>query len=278
MPVASQAEAYAHAHYPKREKGKPLFDWITRKLGGGGRRATVVDGETTREYSVRSVERKRRERNNPYQNVPLPRRASTVVSSFVSRSDSELSRPTDDDASIRPIPPSTTNSPAPSTMQARSASLLSPKPTKRQSTSSESCDQSESTKPTTVSFDSGPPLGHLAPVSPATRLLHHNPNPLSPPDANASTITLASSQLPARRLERAGMVTSPSVTWAPDTNDRISDHYAPSGLSMKPKIADVEASVRAVRRRGSGESDGSKWSWKTSDVARAREAGNGMMV
>jgi hypothetical protein len=47
---------------------------------------------------------------------------------------------------------------------------------------------------------------------------------------------------------------------------------------MRPRIADTEASVRAVRRRGSGESDGSKWSWKTPDVGKANELRDGIVV
>lgn len=49
----SSAEAYANAHYPSsrrdRDKStggvvsKPIFDWISRKLGGAGRRATITE-------------------------------------------------------------------------------------------------------------------------------------------------------------------------------------------------------------------------------------------
>lgn len=286
MAPASQAEAYASAHnaHPpqhKRDKGKPLFDWISRKLGGSGKRPTYAQGEVERskvtgmgsEHSLRSVQRRQREKNNPYPNIPVPRRASTVESSFVSRSDSEMSRRTDDNASTKPIPPShRSSSAAPSTVLTKSAStsLLSPKGPPPHSASTASLDKSVSTKPTTMSFDSGPHIGHIAtaPVSPASRLFpHRNPHPQAVPDDNASTITLASSHRPTRKA--AGLVASPSVTWAPEPNDRASEHYPPSGLSMRPRIADTDASVRAIRRRTSWESDRSQWSWRTPEVRDA---------
>lgn len=289
MAPASQAEAYAsahNAHHPQHQhkrdnKGKPFIEWISRKLGGSGKRPTYAQGEVGRakgmevasEHSLRSVQRRQREKNNPYPNIPVPRRASTVESSFVSRSDSEMSRRTDDNASTKPIPPShTTSSAATSTALTKSAStsLLSPKGPPPRSVSSASLDKSVSTKQTTMSFDSGPHIGRIAtaPVSPASRLFpHHNPHPQAIPDDNASTITLASSHRPARRPN--GLVTSPSVTWAPEPNDRASEHYPPSGLSMKPRIADKDASVRAIRRRTSWESDRSQWSWRTPEVRDA---------
>lgn len=218
------------------------------------------------EHSLRSVER--REPNNPYPSMSMPRRASTVESSFVSRSDSALSRQTDDNASTKPIPPSHPASPAPSTVPSRPLSLLSPQPQKRHSASSASLSKSTSTRPTTISFDSEPPLGHIAQTplaSPSGAHPRANPHPQAPPDDNASTITLASSTLPMRK---PALAPSPSVTWAPEPNDRASDHYPASGLSMRPKIADKDASVRAVRRRASWESDVSKWSWKPPDPTR----------
>lgn len=275
MAPASQAEAYAsahNAHHPqhhKRDKGKPLFDWISRKLGGSGKRPTYAQGEVAAagsEHSLRSVQRRQREKNNPYPNIPVQRRASTVESSFVSRSDSELSRRTDDNASTKPIPPS--SSAATALTKSASTSLLSPKRPPPRSISTASLDKSVSTKPTTMSFDSGPHIGHIAtaPVSPASRLFpHHNPHPQAAPDDNASTITLASSHRPARKP----LVASPSVTWAPEPNDRVSEHYPSSGLSMRPRIADKDASVRAIRRRTSWESDRSQWSWKTPEARDA---------
>jgi hypothetical protein len=55
-------------------------------------------------------------------------------------------------------------------------------------------------------------------------------------------------------------VASPSVTFAPDTGDRGSVMYPPSGRSGKG--IDKDASVRAVRRKGSDDSMHSKWSWR----------------
>lgn len=50
------------------------------------------------------------------------------------------------------------------------------------------------------------------------------------------------------------------MTFAPDTGDK-SSLIAPSGLSGKMGM-DKDASVRAVRRKGSDDSMHSKWSWK----------------
>lgn len=285
MAPASQAEAYAsahNAHHPqqyKRDKTKPIIDWISRKLGGSGKRPTYMHGEADRckgiappsEHSLRSVQRRQREKNNPYPNIPVPRRASTVESSFVSRSGSELSRRTDDNASTKPIPPSHASSAAASKSitKSTSTSLISPKGPPARTVSTASLDKSVSTKPTTMSFDSTPHIGHIAtaPVSPANRLFpHHNPHPQAVPDDNASTITLASSHRLARKP--AGLVASPSVTWAPEPNDRASEHYPPSGLSLRPRISDKDASLRAIRRT-SWESDRSQWSWQTPEVRDA---------
>jgi hypothetical protein len=266
MPPASQAEAYANAHHPHPRKAKPLFNWLSRKLGG--RRATLEHlGETDlrrgvtneSEHSLRSYQN-----NNPYPS--MPRRASVVESSFMSRSDSELSRRTDDNASTRPIAPSspsqstvlsrTASASASATVSVRSAPLLSPKPLKRNSASTVSLVKTMSTKPTTMSFDSGPPVAHIAqpPVlgSPARAVAHHNPQPQAPPGDDASMLTLASSSKVMRKVPAP-----PSVKWAPEPNG--SELYAPSAMSTR-LVIDKDASTRGMRRRGSWSSDVSKWS------------------
>ena len=362
------AAAYATANQPKgntmtrihpNTKSKPLFDWFTRKLGGG-RRATYSDGsgrpkdprdETStsrpdsvslRSYSMayaNSVERdRRREANNPYPSIPVPPRVEStydsVSLSFLSRSRtpsirSESSRPrllddreADEDASIRPCPPSHPGSPSQS-QTSRSVSIFSPAPRSQLSRRTASTDSlgrqsrqdSTSTKPTTMSIESGLDPAHIAqainpiptlasPIAGPSRLPasgpalvqapkhthpnpQYNPDPLSAPGANASTLTLASSTfatapvayLPAVRLRDLSarphsLIASPSVTFALEANgDRPASTYeynAPSTYALSaygPSVrswgrVDKDASVRALRRRGSTDSDQSRWSWK----------------
>jgi hypothetical protein len=296
-----------------------------------------------RSYSMsyaNSVERdRRREANNPYPSIPVPPHVDSTYDSlsvsFLSRSRtpsirSESSRPrlldereADEDASIRPCPPSHPGSPSHSQMS-RSVSLLSPAPRSQFSRRTASTDSlgrqsrqdSTSTKPTTMSIESGPdpapiaqainPIPSLAspiagpsrlPASTGSALIQapkhthpnpqFNPDPLSAPGANASTLTLASSTfaaspvtyLPAVRLRDLSarphsLATSPSVTFAPEPNgDRPASTYeynAPSTYTLSaygPSVrswgrVDKDASVRALRRRGSSDSDESRWSWK----------------
>ena len=141
-----------------------------------------------------------------------------------------------------------------------------------------------------------------------------NPRPSSPPDPNASTLTLASSTFavpsqpltpgtgtiptfipgPAAArlrdlsvsslppLRPTSLATSPGVTFAAEANRPPSTaEYAPSthALSLyggapslsvrtggwhggRTGVADGDASVRAVRRKGSWESNQSEWSWR----------------
>lgn len=226
--------------------------------------------------------------------MAIQRPISAVQSSFMSRSDSEISRQTgteiememDDNASTKPIPPSHPASPCHSNALSRtvsnaaSVSLLSPKTPKRNSTSDASLN-TKSTKPTTMSYDSSPQIGHIAQAPLGRALPHANPNPSDPPAPNASTFTLAgstitpststttlaSSTLPMQPPRKPlagigiGIAGSPSVTFAPDTGDKGSLTYPPSGQSGKIRM-DKDASVRAVRRRGSDDSMHSKWSWK----------------
>jgi len=344
------AAAYATANQPKGirtrqqpAKGKPLFDWITRKLGAG-RRATYSDGNgrpsepapsraesvSLRSYSyANSAERdRRREANNPYPSIPVPPRVDStydsVSLSFLSRSRtpsirSEGSRPreADEDASLRPIAPSHPSSPSRS-VTSRSISLLSPIPrshlsrtTSIDSLSRHSRRDSASTKPTTMSIDSGPYPAHIAQASPlaspaatiagpsrlpATNMVQapkhthphprDNPRPSSPPGANASTLTLASSTfatapinyLPTARVRDLStrpnsLSATPSVTFASPDRPASSYEYNPNAPSVYalsgygPSLrgygrVDKDASVRALRRRGSSDSDQSRWSWK----------------
>jgi hypothetical protein len=282
MPPASQAEAYASAHHPhpKKDNKRELLGWLSRKLGTANRRATIPGelGPTTHEMEQAKLHQTR-VKNNPYPSMALQRPVSAVQSSFMSRSDSQISRQTemDDNASTKPIPPSHPASPCHSNALSRtasnaaSASLLSPKKLKRNSTSDASL-STKSTKPTTMSYDSSPQIGHIAQAQLGRALPHSNPNPLDPPAPNASTFTLAGSTiapsgstptlasltLPMQPTRRP--VASPSVTFAPDTGDRGSVMYPPSGRSGKG--IDKDASVRAVRRKGSDDSMHSKWSWR----------------
>lgn len=300
MPPTSQAEAYASAHHPhpKKDNKRELLGWLSRKLGTGNRRATIP-GELgsphhpTQHETEQAKLHQTRVRNNPYPSMALQRPISAVQSSFMSRSDSQLSRQTemDDNASTKPIPPSHPASPSHSNALSRtpsnaasvsllspSVSLMSPRPPKRDSTSDASL-STKSTKPTTMSYDSSPQMGHIAQAPLGRNLPHSNPHPSDPPAANASTFTLAgstinpsgstatlaSSTLPMQPTRRplaggAGVAGSPSVTFAPDTGDK-SSLIAPSGLSGKMGM-DKDASVRAVRRKGSDDSMHSKWSWK----------------
>ena len=133
-----------------------------------------------------------------------------------------------------------------------------------------------------------------------------NPHPLSPPEPNASTLTLASSTfgaIPAQGSNRnlapssihrlsapvsavrpISLSTSPSVSFAPDRDRPLSvSEYPPSapalsslrtgwGRAMDRDTMD-RASVVAVRRKGSWQSDESGWSWR---AAQAGEAGYGL--
>lgn len=292
MPPASQAEAYASAHHPhpKKDNKRELLGWLSRKLGTGSRRATIPGelGPTTHEMEQAKLHQTR-VKNNPYPSMALQRPVSAVQSSFMSRSDSQISRQTemDDNASTKPIPPSHPSSPCNSNALSRtasnaaSASLLSPKKLQRNSTSDASL-STKSTKPTTMN-DSSPQIGHIAQAQLGRTLPHSNPNPSDPPAANASTFTLAgstiapsgstptlaSSTLPMQPTRRPLATGTPSVTFAPDTGDRVAPDtgdrgsvmYPPSGRSGKPRVNE-DASVRAIRRRGSDDSMHSKWSWR----------------
>ncbi|WVN85306.1 uncharacterized protein L203_100451 [Cryptococcus depauperatus CBS 7841] len=295
----------------------------------------------------------------------------------------------DDDASLRPFPPSVRASPTQSSFRSRSASMLYPntalqRPQTTFSTSSgtgheeasengsagDDEDDEErrregsiSTKLTTcISFDSSSGVAHIAqaplqrhssselssPQHEASAVLHanagtltppispiipdasatapvvapssirnlvqapkhskphpcYNPRPSSPPERNASTLTLASSTFaiasPGQIHRPPSLITSPSfVAWAgpstpsspPNLVDRDREYpgstytshsythsYGGGHLSIgAPSVslsvrgirssgvdgrADKDASVKAVRRKGSWESYESGWSWR----------------
>lgn len=250
-------------------------------------------------------------------------------------------RVADEDASVRPIPPSPTN-----------VSFVSPPPVAdRRDTMSSSYGASymsgasrqgsvASTKPTTVmSFDSSATPAHIAvaapdptpatpgitssssptsatgaassPVSasfpqsntvPVHSRYHprNNPNPSAAPRPDASIITLASSTFaapspvdrtsdrPWERIPHAGSLrirdgaspsayhppaSSPTVAFAEQQQRPGSLHDGLSttmSLSVRTRDkyarADEDASVRALRRRGSWESGESRWSWRPAAV------------
>jgi len=196
----------------------------------------------------------------------------------------------DDDASIRPLPPTSPPSPTPSRS---SSSALSDPRTFRSGAAS--------TKPTTVmSIDSGNgliagtmahiaqfhgpsasssggrfsvPIIHPAVARAASRhrsnmqaplhTHHHprfNPNPTSPPADNASTLTLASSAFGlSARVNDWTDNTSMSLDQYQQDGDVNSSH-----MGNDDEEGEVAASVRALRprssRRGSWESEESRWS------------------
>ncbi|KAK4688665.1 hypothetical protein P7C73_g1448, partial [Tremellales sp. Uapishka_1] len=315
----------------------------------------------TESHSLRSYSwSHRRSANNPYPSLAMPGRGeaeSTPSMSFVTRSRSSSARSmgsttsspvlqdrarrstfdggsstADEDASLRPIPPSRSIS--------RSTSLsIYPPPRHSMMTTSSSPGKDDSmlnseadvdkrsttsTKPTTVlSFDSGSHIAHIAqphpyphppsplrpsgisaarevviqtgrdavpspppsnPSTPATPSTpgaapqtpphtlsqapkhsqphpRDNPHPSASPDPNASMLTLASSTYglvpgPARGVAISNR--APSILFAPASELGTSMRtYATGGWR-----ADEDASVKAIRRRGSGGSGESGWSWR----------------
>ncbi|KAK8869832.1 hypothetical protein IAR55_000400 [Kwoniella newhampshirensis] len=177
------------------------------------------------------------------------------------------------------------------------------------------------TAATSVSIRAGPPTTLTqAPKHTAPHPIH-NPHPSSPPDPNASTLTLASStfalvpppapstvggtsftsppsihrlrEVSSSAVRPTSLSTSPSITWAPapapaampgldpldprpgSMHEGSVHHYntmGPPSLSMSlrgwvgdrsgHRVADRDASVRALRRQGSWESYESGWSWR----------------
>ncbi|EPT03568.1 hypothetical protein FOMPIDRAFT_1141685 [Fomitopsis schrenkii] len=239
----------------------------------------------------------------------------------------------DEDASLRPLPPTSPPSPSPSPSHSSSSYLSDPR-TFRSMTAS--------TKPTTVlSVDLTGGMAHIAqapptpttptrlqahlrsqstgpgtagsitfsaipPSSPPSRpssstsaspagqyalhapqhTAHHprnNPRPSSPPEDDASVLTLASSAfgMPGARIGMSALALSGRASVADDSISHLSHGVGAGGdstshfllgemdddrdmLGREYGYGDVNASVRALRprssRRGSWESEASKWS------------------
>ena len=179
--------------------------------------------------------------------------------------------------------PSNTTSPP-----LRIASPISPSPTS----------PTRNPPPLPLTFVQAPKHSHPHP--------RDNPRPSSPPDPNASTLTLASSTFgfipnpgsswnhvpssihrlpPPTSVHRpTSLSTSPSVTFAADRERPVSLYENPPSAhalsSLRTggwgRVVDGDASVRAIRRKGSSgswESYESEWSWR---AAQAGEAGFGI--
>lgn len=306
----------------KRQSSKPIFGWLQKKLGGSGNAnnntVTNVNGAANRTLRGSRGGDRHRAVSMPLPQQDIPTRQSEVTHVNLNDVDSHIGRSTparsshsstwspppdtaDDDASIRPLPPTSPPSPAPSrssssylsdprTFKSISAStkpttLLSidlgsngmahiaqapptpsttshmPIPPPRFSTSSVSVSNSNSItfaslQPNSRSDNGGTNGGLQAPLHTA----HHpryNPRPSSPPQDNASVLTLASSAFafPGIRVSN----------WFGDSQSQFGLETA----SQPGELEDVQvenASVRALRprssRRGSWESEASGWSAK----------------
>ena len=308
----------------KHKGSKPIFNWLTKKLvgGGGGPRhhaqrpeeppplpplPLLPKGQSTRGRTVSLIIAT--SQLQPTQNTVLLNEPSPVLSRTRSHGSSAVPESlwapsqapeADDDASIRPLPPTSPPSPSPSRS---SSSQLSDPRTFRSGAAS--------TKPTTLmSFDSGhggngiipETMAHIAQVSSPSSIApspsnqrfssspivhpavaraasqsrnssmqvplhthHHprnNPHPSSPPLDNASMLTLASSAYanPTRGNE-----------WTDGASLSVSYHYH-GDMDVNSSHLDVDdadeaeaaASLRALRprssRRGSWDSFESRWS------------------
>lgn len=307
----------------KHKGSKPIFNWLTKKLvgGGGGRHHAqrpgeppplpplppLLKGQSTRGRTVSLIIPT--SQPQPIQSTVLLNEPSPALSRTRSHGSSAVPESlwapsqapeADDDASIRPLPP--TGPPSPSPSRSSSSQLSDPRTFRS---------GAASTKPTTlVSFDSGHggngilagTMAHIAQVSSPSSVApspsnprfspgpivhpavaraasqsrnpsmqvplhthHHprnNPNPTSPPLDNASTLTLASSAYasPIRGNE-----------WADGASLSVSYHYH-GDMDVSSSHLDVDdvdeaeaaASLRALRprssRRGSWDSFESRWS------------------
>lgn len=306
----------------KRQSSKPIFGWLQKKLGGSGNAnnntGTNVNGAANRTLRGSRVGDRPRAVTVPLPQQDISTRQPEVTHVNLNDVDLHVGRSTparsshsstwspppetaDDDASIRPLPPTSPPSPAPSrssssylsdprTFKSISAStkpttLLSidlgsngmahiaqapptpsttshmPIPPPRFSTSSVSVSNSNSItfaaaalQPNSRSDNGGATGGLQAPLHTA----HHpryNPRPSSPPQDNASVLTLASSAFafPGIRVSN----------WFGDSQSQFGLETA----SQPGELEDVQvenASVRALRprssRRGSWESEASGWS------------------
>ncbi|KAF8592527.1 hypothetical protein K439DRAFT_1625890 [Ramaria rubella] len=303
----------------KRQSSKPIIGWLQKKLGGSGRAAREpvrVPGERVRASTLQQLEIPHRH-SDGHHIILNDDDASNVGRSTPPRSSrsstwSPSNPEADDDASIRPLPPTSPPSPAPSRS---SSSYLSDPRTFKSVTAS--------TKPTTlISIDLGtngmahiaeaPPtpitastphsalprfsttsstglpnstsitFSALPPTVPTSRAESHspdpgtvqaplhtshhpryNPRPSSPPQDNASVLTLASSAFafPGGRMDG----------WLGDSQSQFALDSSSQQGELEVDEAQVEdASVRALRprssRRGSWESEASGWSARVAMV------------
>ncbi|PVG04192.1 hypothetical protein CPB86DRAFT_778445 [Serendipita vermifera] len=305
----------------RHKASKPIITWITKKLGGShtqrpgksiaalsngssnsnGHEGTVRGRTVSLQMAPSDEPTARTVSLNDDQDLPSPTVARSVPSARNSATaDSIWTKRSpileaDDDASTRPLPPTSPPSPTPSRS---SSSQLSGPRTFRSGAAS--------TKPTTLmSIDSanGPviiagTMAHIAqvpgpvPSSPtsasarfATPLVHpavaraasrhrtgtqaplhtshhprNNPNPTSPPADNASTLTLASS---AFALGTRGNDWIDGASLSLDQYHNDVDINS-SHMGLDDEEAEVASSLKALRprssRRGSWESEESRWS------------------
>lgn len=334
--IAAPAVPIGPLNSPKKLKhksSKPIITWITRKLGGSHtqRPAKSINapavpplpgrgGPRGRAISLQIVPNHEQPSRtvvlNDDHDLPSPSAARSLLSDRNSlAADSTWTKRSpaleaDDDASIRPLPPTSPPSPTPSRS---SSSQLSDPRTFRSGAAS--------TKPTTImsievgngpgtalitgamahiaqfSSPSSPtgtrfsaPLVHPAVARAASRhrsnvqaplhTHHHprwNPNPTSPPADNASTLTLASSAFAAsgRANEWADGISVSQSQYLQD-GDVNSSHMG----GEDEEFEEATASVRALRprssRRGSWESEESRWSARVGPNAAAPSVNSGV--
>ncbi|KIJ56523.1 hypothetical protein M422DRAFT_238148 [Sphaerobolus stellatus SS14] len=296
----------------KRQSSKPLFGWLQKKLGGSSR----TSGQPVREQRPRAA-------TLPQLEIPSRTSEGGVFtydddishigrSTYPRSSRSSMWSPShaetaDDDASIRPLPPTSPPSPSPSrssssylsdprtfksvTASTKPTTLISidlgtngmahiaqapptpintnpPSAMPRFSTSSISVSNSTSI---TFSSLSPNPAATLSPnnVQAPLHTAHHpryNPRPSSPPQDNASLLTLASSAFgfPGARLGN----------WMGDSQSQFAIEYSSQHGEQEAEGTEEteeteegqaeDASVRALRprssRRNSWESELSGWS------------------
>ncbi|KAH7100614.1 hypothetical protein BKA62DRAFT_705983 [Auriculariales sp. MPI-PUGE-AT-0066] len=284
----------ADVHHSRKVKtahnGKPILSWLQRKIAGTVRGTRKAPGVGSHDDLFAQPPRRRVTSLGEVRAVSIDVGSAPPSPVGISRHSSILGpssiwSPTnpveaDDDASIRPLPPTSPPSPAPSRS---SSSYLSDPRTFRSI--------GGSTKPTTIlSIDitnTFPPVYSPGatqtvafsplPISPASssrspsqrappvqapiHTAHHprnNPRPSSPPLDNASMLTLASSA-----YAHVGRVS----VWQAGEADSVS-HVEADSVSQFPydtqTYEDGGASLRALRprseRRSSWESGHSDWS------------------
>ena len=325
--IVTKTDAAQLAHKHKAgHSGKPLFSWLQRKIAGTVKGSRKEPGRPAMYDSQSLAQRRRVASFGEVRTVSIDVGSAPPSPTGVSRHSSMLDpgsiwSPTnpveaDDDASIRPLPPTSPPSPAPSRS---SSSYLSDPRTFRSI--------GASTKPTTVlSIDvpnfvamahiaqaPSPPSGRPSrpltapgasqsvafsplPISPASsrapsqrappvqapiHTAHHprnNPRPSSPPLDNASMLTLASS----------AYAHTGRVNWQGDEATSVSHVVDLEGDSVLQFPDDMQmyedggASVRALRprseRRNSWESNRSDWSTMPGQGGSISITGSAMAV